>query len=373
MRCPADRFRSPDRIHVVKFAHFSQPFKRPDMSVRERHALLCRELALCDELGFDFAFGAEQHFTQILPSPAVYCAFGAAHTRRLRLGPMGYVVPFYDPIRIVEEAALLDNVLGGRLELGLVSGIIPGHFRIFHADWDNRRMLTNEAISLIKAVAASDGAFSFRGPFHEYTDVKLTLQPIQRPHPPLWLMSREPDELRLLAREGVHTGYLLFAPREEVGDRYREYLQVWKGAGHHHAPNVAYLTLVYVDESDEAAVATATPHLVHSLDAIYGSGFGGSILALADSYLKRGETGAAEIARNLTNAAYILGRQIVFVGSPATVIEQVRAAATEGCFNTLFSEFNIGTLPEADLMRSIRLFGTRVLPALREFQPVEFR
>lgn len=357
----------------MKFAHFSQPFKRPDMSVRERHQLLCRELAFCDELGFDFAFAAEQHFTQILPSPALYCAFGAAHTRRLRLGPMGYVVPFYDPVRIVEEAALLDNVLEGRLELGLVSGIIPGHFRILRADWENRRTLTNEAISLIKTVAASEDAFSFRGPFHEYADVKLALRPIQRPHPPLWLMSREPDELRLLAREGVHTGYLLFAPREEVGDRYREYLRVWKSAGHSHSPNVAYLTLVYVDESDEAALARAAPHLVHSLDAIYGSGFGGSIRALADSYRRRGELGAAEIAENLTNADYLLKRQIVFVGSPETVTEQVKAAATEGCFNTLFAELNIGTMSEEDLMRSIRLFGTRVLPALRGFQPPEFQ
>jgi alkanesulfonate monooxygenase SsuD/methylene tetrahydromethanopterin reductase-like flavin-dependent oxidoreductase (luciferase family) len=132
------------------------------------------------------------------------------------------------------------------------------------------------------------------------------------------------------------------------------------------------VTLGYVDETDEKALAKAAPHIVHSLNAIYGSGFGGSLSALAESYLQRGEHGAAEIARNLDNADFFFKNKLVFVGSPETVTEQVKAAATEGCFNTLFLEFNIGAIPEEDLMRSIQLFGTRVLPALQKFMPPQF-
>ena len=53
-----------------------------------------------------------------MASPPVYCTAAAAHTRQMRLGPMGYIVPLYDPLRIAEEAAILDNVSNGRLELG---------------------------------------------------------------------------------------------------------------------------------------------------------------------------------------------------------------------------------------------------------------
>jgi alkanesulfonate monooxygenase SsuD/methylene tetrahydromethanopterin reductase-like flavin-dependent oxidoreductase (luciferase family) len=130
------------------------------------------------------------------------------------------------------------------------------------------------------------------------------------------------------------------------------------------------VTFGYVDETDEAARAKAGPHLVHSFDAIYGFG---SATGLADTYVKRGEHGAAEIARNMQNPQYYYDNNLVFVGSPKTVVEQIKAAATEGCFNTIFFEFNIGTLPEEDLMRSIRLFGTEVIPNLRDFEPPQFR
>ena len=66
---------------------------------------------------------------------------------------------------------------------------------------------------------------------------------------------------------------------------------------------------------------------------------------------------------------YLLDRNLVFVDSPETVAQKVKAAASEGLFNTLFCEFNFGTLSEDDLMRSITLFGAQVLPRLREYQP----
>ena len=66
---------------------------------------------------------------------------------------------------------------------------------------------------------------------------------------------------------------------------------------------------------------------------------------------------------------YLLDRNLVFVGSPQTVAQKVKAAASEVLVNTLFGEFNFGALREDDLMRSITLFGTQVLPRLREFQP----
>ncbi|MEK7878590.1 MAG: LLM class flavin-dependent oxidoreductase, partial [candidate division NC10 bacterium] len=286
-------------------------------------------------------------------------------------GPMGYVVPLYDPIRIVEEIAVLDHVLHGRLEVGLVSGIVPSYFGPYKADFENRRALANEGLALIKAAFAGDGAWSFEGPFHQYQNVKLSVKPLQKPHPPLWMQSRDPETLELLAREGVHTGYLLFVPREEVAPRYREYLRLWREAGHPRKPNIGYWTLVYVDETDEQAVAKATPHIVHAFGQVFGFGDVGGIDpgTLVQTFEKRGELGAAEIARNMTNVDYLVKRNVVFVGSPQTVAARIREAAEEGLFNTLFCEFNLGSMSEADLMRSIRLFGTRVIPELRGFEP----
>ncbi len=66
---------------------------------------------------------------------------------------------------------------------------------------------------------------------------------------------------------------------------------------------------------------------------------------------------------------YLMKHELVFIGSPETVAEKIYAAAEAGLFNTFMGEFNFYDLPERDLMRSIRLFGEKVIPALRAYEP----
>jgi alkanesulfonate monooxygenase SsuD/methylene tetrahydromethanopterin reductase-like flavin-dependent oxidoreductase (luciferase family) len=73
--------------------------------------------------------------------------------------------------------------------------------------------------------------------------------------------------------------------------------------------------------------------------------------------------------RNVFDPDYLLQHDLVFIGSPETVAAKLRAAAQSGVFNTFMGEFNFADLPEADLMRSIRLFGEKVIPALRGYEP----
>ena len=89
----------------MKFAHFSHVWNRPNMSPGERYDQLWRELAVADDVGFDYGFAVEHHFLRHeswMTSPTVFCTGGAANSKNMRLGPMGYVVPLYDPIRILE-------------------------------------------------------------------------------------------------------------------------------------------------------------------------------------------------------------------------------------------------------------------------------
>jgi alkanesulfonate monooxygenase SsuD/methylene tetrahydromethanopterin reductase-like flavin-dependent oxidoreductase (luciferase family) len=358
----------------MRFAHFTHVWNKPGMTPAQRYRQLWRELAACDELGFDYSFCVEHHFSpqeSWMPSPSIYCAAAATHTRRLRVGPMGYIVPLYNPLRIVEDAAVLDQLLDGRLELGLISGISPHYFRPYQADFARRRERVSEALALVKTAFASDGPFSFSGPFHRYEQVSLAVRPVQRPHPPLWVQSRDPDTLALLAREGVSTGYLFLVPRAEAAPRYRDYLRAWRAAGHAQPPNIAYWSLVYVAETDEQALAEAAPHIVYTFTQVFGFGdVGGIAIAeLAANLERRGEHGAAEIARHLADVDYLLRRNLVFVGSPETVARGIQRAAAEGLFNTLCAEFNIGSLDEERLMRSLHLFAQRVIPALRAYSP----
>ena len=79
--------------------------------------------------------------------------------------------------------------------------------------------------------------------------------------------------------------------------------------------------------------------------------------------------GAAELMANLFDPDFLVKQTLVFIGSPETVAKQIRETAQAGLYNTFLGEFNFSDLPEPDLMRSIRLFGEQVIPALRDFEP----
>jgi alkanesulfonate monooxygenase SsuD/methylene tetrahydromethanopterin reductase-like flavin-dependent oxidoreductase (luciferase family) len=370
----------------MRFAHFTQVFPRANEPAADRYAQLWRELEVCDEVGFDFAFASIHHFHHLRPQSTVFSVAAAAHTRRMRVGPMGYTVPLYEPVRIVEEVAVLDNVVNGRLEVGLAPGITRDEFRIFGADWDTRYERAQEGLLLLRKAFTTDlgpkdlGAdsvtdslpsFSFEGPFHRYEDVRLSVQPLQRPHPPIWLLSLRPECLQLAAREGAHAGYIwLSHSRPEARARIEEYVASWQRHGHPHQPQVQYSTYVYVDESDAEARRKAAPHILTSIREIYLSRFGAGGKALAKVLEQRGQPGAAEIRRNMDDTDYIIDHDLAFVGSAETVTRKLRSAAEEGMFNVFTGEFNFGYLDEADVMRSIRLFAAHVIPAIGDVDPL---
>ena len=121
----------------MKFAHFSHIWAKPNMTPHQRYEQLWRELGLCDELGFDFGFCVEHHCRpdeSWMSSPSLYAVGAGARTKNMRVGPMGYIVPLYAPLRLAEEIAIVDQMLGGRMECGLVPGINPDYFRPFGLD-----------------------------------------------------------------------------------------------------------------------------------------------------------------------------------------------------------------------------------------------
>ena len=89
----------------------------------------------------------------------------------------------------------------------------------------------------------------------------------------------------------------------------------------------------------------------------------------AKMFVGRGEPGASEIMQHLFDGDYLYNNDLIFIGSPQTVAAKIKAAAAAGLFNVFMGEFNFADLPEDALLRSIRLFGEKVIPELRGFEP----
>jgi alkanesulfonate monooxygenase SsuD/methylene tetrahydromethanopterin reductase-like flavin-dependent oxidoreductase (luciferase family) len=361
----------------MKFAHFSHIWAKPGMTPHQRYEQLWRELALCDEVGFDHSFCVEHHFRpdeSWMSSPSLYAVGAGARTKRMRIGPMGYIVPLYHPLRLAEEIAIVDQMLGGRMELGLVPGISPDYFRPFGVDYGQRKSPTFEFVDYLRAAFGEVQPFSFHGEEFHTDSATLAVQPLQRPHPPLWMMSRDSPTLEFCARHGIHSGYFLVYPRADAAPRYRVFLENWQRAGWAHKPNIAYTSICYVDETDQKAIDVALFRASRAYEGFLappkpGESFEARVAAFARTFVGRGEPGASEIMTNVFNPDYLIKHDLVFIGSPETVAAKLQAAAQAGVFNTFMGEFNFSDLPEADLMRSIRLFGEKVIPALRDHEP----
>jgi len=361
----------------VKFAHFSHVWAKPGMTAHQRYEELWRELQLCDELGFDYSFCVEHHFRpdeSWVSSPSLYVVGAAARTRRMRIGPMGYVVPLYHPLRLAEEIALVDQIVGGRMELGLVPGINPDYFKPFGLDYNLRKSPTIEFVEYLRAAYGEKQPFSFHGEVHHTESAQLAVQPLQKPHPPLWMMSRDPQTLEFCAQNAINPGYFLVYPRADAAPRYRKFLADWAATGRPKAPKIAYCTIVYVDNTDEKALDVALARAARAYEGFLpppkpGESFEERVREHAKKYIGRGEPGASEIMANLFDADYLMKNELVFIGSAKTVAEKIHAAAKAGLFNVFMGEFNFSDLPENDLLRSIRLFGEQVVPALRIYEP----
>jgi alkanesulfonate monooxygenase SsuD/methylene tetrahydromethanopterin reductase-like flavin-dependent oxidoreductase (luciferase family) len=347
------------------------------MTPHQRYEQLWCELELCDRLGFDYGFSVEHHFTPMeswMSAPNLYTAAAGARTRNLRLGAMGHVVALHHPVRLLEEIAIADQMLGGRLEVGLVPGILPHYFGAFGVEFQTRREVTLEFARFMKAAFAAQGPIDFAGKHIKQKQLEISVAPIQRPHPPMWMETRDRATLEFCAEEGLHTGYFLLFPRSEAKSRYAPYLDGWRKNGYPGTPNIAYSTVVYVDETDEKALKVAL--------AEAGQAYRGFLPETDDPdelkrfqqehaqrYIERKEFGAADIALHLLDPDWLLAHDLILIGSPDTVAKKLKKIATEGVFDCFFGEFNFTNLAEADVMRSIRLFGEKVIPQLRDYQP----
>ncbi len=361
----------------MKFAHFSHVWAKPGMNPHQRYEQLWRELQLCDDLGFDYGFCVEHHFRpdeSWISSPSLYVVGAAARTRRMRFGPMGYVVPLYHPLRLAEEIALVDQMVGGRMELGLVPGINADYFKPFGLDYNLRKSPTIEFVDYLAAAYGEKQPFSFHGEVHNTESAQFSVQPLQRPHPPLWMMSRDPQTLEFCASKGINPGYFLVYPRSDAAPRYRKFLDDWGKTGRPQKPKIAYCTIVHVDDTDEKALAVGLSRAARAYEGFLpppkpGETFENRVREHAKKFIGRGEPGASEIMANLFDPDYLMKHELVFIGSPETVARKIQAAAQAGLFNVFMGEFNFSDLPEEDLLRSIRRFGEKVIPALRGYEP----
>lgn len=183
-------------------------------SAAVEYAELLELAELAEAVGFDSVWTSEHHFAgdSWLPSQLPLLAAIAARTSRLKLATGVVVAPLHHPLRLAEDAAVVDQISGGRLILGLGVGYRTEEFRSFGVSFDERTARLVETVEILR-LAWSGERFSFKGRFHELDRVRVTPTPA---HPiPIWLGAGVPAAIRRAGRLG--DGFLAMpCPPEEL-------------------------------------------------------------------------------------------------------------------------------------------------------------
>ena len=153
--------------------------------------LQCLEYA--DTVDFYCYHLAEHQVTPLsmAPSPSVFLSAAIQRTRRIRLGPLVYLLPLYNPVRLLQEICMLDNMSRGRLELGVGRGVSPYELASYNVTPEASRTMFREALDIMLA-GLTTGEVSYQGEHFSFANVRLHIAPWQRPYPPLWYPTEIP-------------------------------------------------------------------------------------------------------------------------------------------------------------------------------------
>lgn len=200
---------------------------------RDRYSELLSLAPVAEEAGLSTFWVAEHHFHTggLCPSPPVLLAAAGAVTRRLRLGVLVGVLPFHSPLDFAEQYALVDQVTGGRLNVGVGSGYIPLEFEAFGIDPATRRERFDRALATI-LTAWQGGEARVEEP--RTPPVRLNVRPRQSPHPPVWIAVQRREAIPHVARKGTNIALVPYATVSglaELKEEIREYREALpKGA-----------------------------------------------------------------------------------------------------------------------------------------------
>ena len=324
---------------------------RSDLPLKDYYEARLKLIEVYDRSGFHAYHVAEHHSTPLgmAPSPSVFLAAIAQRTHRLRFGPLVYALPLYHPLRLIEEICMLDQMSGGRLEIGFGRGASPIEIGLYGQSPDDAERIYAEALALV-IEGLTEKTVNFQGAFFSFENVRMELEPLQKPHPPLWYGVHSPESAARAARNGLNIVSLdTAAETRSFADRFRE---VWRETTGDMSsmPKIGLGRFVVIADSDEEALGVA-----RRAYPIWHRSF---------NYLFRLHGSSPRHPRPPDfDQLSEIGKGVA--GTPETVAEFLRSQLEESDATYLIGQFAFGDLSLAESLRSVELFTRHVMPALR--------
>jgi alkanesulfonate monooxygenase SsuD/methylene tetrahydromethanopterin reductase-like flavin-dependent oxidoreductase (luciferase family) len=303
-----------------------------------------------EALGYHGTFCVEHHFTGWgqISATLNLLTWLAARTKTLRVGTAVMVLPWHNPILLAEQAATLDLLSGGRLDLGIGKGYRYTEFNGFDVPESEAEARFDETLDVMIKAWTSAERFTHRGRFWRFNDVVVEPPSFRKPHPQLWMAAGSAESIRKVAQRGCNLLLDQFAQPAVIGERIALYRSAVEACGRVFDPmSVAVARDVYIarDEADRRAALERNTRMRQrtiEVSRAPGRSGGSHILSYADN---RGNNEA-----------------VALYGSPEAVGRQVEALEAAGV-RYLLASMGGGS------RESLRRFAREIIPRFTEDTP----
>lgn len=324
-----------------------------DIGFRDEYARIIEQAQLAEEVGLESVWLSEHHGADdgYLPSLLPLAAAILASTKRLVVGTAVLLAPLHHPLRLAEDAAVVDQLSGGRLVLGLGTGWRSGDFRSFGADMATRAVALEETVQILRRAWQGE-RFDFEGRVHRIEGGMVRPRPFTPGGPPIWLGGTGPRALRRAGRLG--DGY--FGVGAPFDDAMRTFDTVLDAVPEDRQASFSFgqLRSGFIAQDPEEAWKLAGRGMTYTLDvhARWAAEEAGRVVA-PEQQLVPEET----------------VRQYNLLGTPADVANALlpyahRFAGRQDCHLAL--RLYHPYTPHDQVLRAIQAYGRTVVPALHE-------
>ena len=318
---------------------------------------MVERVSLAEKLGFDWVSLSEHHYSPriLTPSPPVAAAYVAARVPNIKIALLGPIVAHNNPIRLAEELAMVDTMSDGRLVVGLLRGT-SNEALTYDLNPQESRERTDEGMELILKAWAEPQPFGWQGRHFRYRMVSVWPRPAQSPRPPTYALgtSREAGAFAARNRIGLGVSYGPFDVMGKATGYYRD--ECARHGWEPEAEQIIFRANIILAETDEAARRAMEAYPARPPFSL-GDSVADALREL-DSRNIAGEARPPSINRALP---------INFFGGPDTVVAQLARCREETGAGVIDLGFQTpGTADTAALMDAMTLFGTKVLPRIRD-------
>lgn len=326
---------------------------------------ILEEIDYAEELGFDSVWVPEHHYATpgIIGNPLLLATAISQRTKRIQIGTAAVVLPFQHPLRIAEDAALIDELSSGRFSLGVGRGWQVPEFEAFQIDQTASRGMFAEAMEIIQK-AWTEEKFSFDGEHWSFKDVSVFPKPVQKPHPPIYQTVVTPGSYQRAGSQSlpiIRSLNFVSIDTVEAGTRLYE-AELWKNRMQMSDIDLPLSVKIHVAESDEEAEKDAAPNAQWFYNALSKFLPGAPGRARPESGYEEYPDAPDKVA---ALAAYDPWAWGACYGSPETVLKSMQAYSERVYTNHWMTWMRIGQLPHHKVMRSMELFAKEVMPKLK--------